>query len=153
MTMDQETKGRLREAALKKRQANPRAKDYAVEEWLILLDQAKDELAREGVKPDQYDPQPGWEKPEPGWEKSLRTVGVTLKYVPDAVIDALAKVLHGVRVSYQYGPGRFRVTWVLPQRLTCRLLKVMRLEPDDKPPKYFRRWDADSIRRCKAPGS
>jgi hypothetical protein len=133
--MTAEVKQRLRESAERKRKANPKAKDYEVEEWLILSDLAKESYPRVDVAADYFD------KGEDGWPPE----GRTLKYVSEEVIEALAAVVPTVRVRYSSGPWRSRTTRVFPCHFVVALLRVMRLDIG----RYSTWWGRDAILRCQ----
>ena len=139
--MNDSVKKRLTEAAARKRLANPKAKDYAPDEWLIHLDKAKDELAAAGYHARTYE----LTAADSADHFKDNRGGVVLKYVSDEVIAALARVLPTVRVRYKAGPNRVRTTRVFPYALTTRLLRVMRLDPE----KYSSVWDYKYVKQCR----
>lgn len=131
--MDEDVKARLRLAAAEKRKREPKAKDYELAEWLVMADKVRDD-APEICDPsaDYFDPQ------KKNWGRSLR-------YVPEEVIEALARLMPAVRVRYQAGPNRVRTTWILPSDFIVHLLDELALPLK----RYATPWNARSIERCR----
>lgn len=140
--MTEEAKAKLKRRAAEKRRANPLAKDYEPWEWLAFLDEAADRLRAEGRPSAEYDPGLDWWV---GSHDSPATVGLSLKFVPQAVVDALGARLPGVRVRYRAGPNREKVTPVFPAKLLHRVLTLMRLDVT----KYANCWSNRAIAAFK----
>lgn len=143
--MSEETKTRLRALSAKKRKLTARQTEPA--EWLILVDKAQDDFATEGRKRIIYDPvNQDWARGYSGRWGQRQTVGLSLKYVPDDIIKALATRLPcAVKVRYQNGPNSVRVNWVFPDELIRRVVRLLGLDPD----KYCTPWNPRSIKRCR----
>ena len=113
--MSAETKARLREAALAKRQKNPKAKDYEVADWLVMCDYVSDEHPELELPADYFDG---------------NGYGRTLRYVPKPVIEALGTRLPSVLICYGIGIGGTRETRCFPSAFLYQVLKALHLDVD-----------------------
>ncbi len=137
--MSQESREALRLAAARKREKNPIAKDYAIAEWLVMTDFAKDSMAQRGFVASESDPQPDY------FDNPL-CFGRTFRYVDSQVVEALAGAMPSVVIAYPIGPGGKRITRVFPNNLVVELMDALRLPLD----KYTRGgWDQKTIKRLR----